>query len=277
MMTDSIGGNLRVLEEAERSVLDLRLAVLEREVLRQAEAEPHDDAPLDLRLHLDRVDGPADVVRRDDLLEHPVRVEEDDVRGVRVGDVAHRVLLVAGEGVGDAGELGVVLLPLELGERRRREVLLQVGGGAAGRLSGEEGLAGGGRRPAVRGVGGVGRRHVDLVPGEAGGLGDELHQDGGEPLAHAGGARVDDRLPLLHDQPHAADVGEADADPGVLHGAGDPGVGALLAELLHREEGLLQAGPLVADLAVREDVARPAGVAASGSPTASVPPPSRSG
>ncbi len=170
--------------------------------------------------------------------------------------MADGVGLVRGEGVGDARVLAVVLPALQLLEGMAGQVQLQVLGGEARGLPVEDGLAGGGGGAAVGGVGGVGGGHPDLAPGEARGVGHELHEHRGEALADAGGAGVDDGLAVLDPDAHPAHVRQAHADAGVLHGAGDARVGTLLAKVLDGQERLLQGGAGVHDLPVGKDVAR---------------------
>ena len=101
-----------------------------------------------------------------------------------------------------------------------------------------------------------------------GGLRQHLDEDRGAALADVGGGGVELHHAVVAPPAwHRPLSGQAHAHAGVLHGAGDArpaGIG--LIGLLHRQQGLLQGGGAVGDLAVGQHLARLDGVAVADLP-----------
>ena len=124
-------------------------------------------------------------------------------------------------------------------------------GGAADGLARDDRLAGAGGGAGVGRVLGRALAVGDAAARQAAGLGHVLGKDGVAALADVGGGGVDDGHAVLHADVAAALVGQADADAGVLHGAGDAGAaGVGVVGVLDGLEGLLEGRRAVGNLAV---------------------------
>ena len=110
-------------EEAELAVFFDRLAVVvDGILLAQGVAHAHDDAALDLPLARPGVDGLANVVRGDHVLDLAgLLIEDAHLRRVAVGHVRDGVRHVRAELVGLGEVFTVELLPDEVGQRMALE------------------------------------------------------------------------------------------------------------------------------------------------------------
>ncbi len=114
-------------------------------------------------------------------------------------------------------------------------------------------------------------RQVELLAGD-------LPEDGVHALAHLRpGVEERDRPVRLRPQDRATVLGDAVADPGVLHAAGDAGVARVAVGVLDREQRLLQADAGPEQLAGAEAVAGARARCASGSPSRRSRPARRAG
>ena len=102
--------------------------------LAQRVAEAHVDAALDLALEDQRVDRPADVLRRDDPLDPAVVVEDDHLRRPAVGEVGHRLRVApVGRGRPVDDELARELATGQVRQASRRRARREAGASRRGR------------------------------------------------------------------------------------------------------------------------------------------------
>ena len=161
-------------------------------------------------------------MRRDDLLDLAIIVQDADLRRVAIANVGQRVLDGSVVGLVRHGiPFAVEFLAVQVFQRVAFQCSLQVQRCNTACVAGDRRLARAGGRTGVGALEAVGSAVDNLVSRQIQDLADVLAEDVGRALAHIGCADADDNLAVFDDQATTAPVGDAVAKAGVLHAAGD--------------------------------------------------------
>ena len=100
-------------KKAQRAKRHRGRAIVHLELFGQRVAQAHRHAAFNLPFHAVGIDGLAHIVRGNNLFHSALVIENHNLRGITVGNMAHAVRLVRGHGIGDAIVLAVVFACLQ--------------------------------------------------------------------------------------------------------------------------------------------------------------------